>query len=272
MQLFYQRFNIQEYLLFTLLGLTGIVLISNFFGPTNAEVVTNWLGILLSCIVMFLSVVMVSKYGLKGNHGKAWILFMLFSAYWFCAESVDVLYETILGTQPWEYADDFFYITGYQLFFASLVFYLRPFSKQISKKIILGTSAVSIALLLPMAITVFQNNESVNSDFLILLSYTVLDSIILIPALMGVFLFFRGGVNFMVSLLCLGIISQIIADNSILFLAFQGTYYPGHLADSLLLWTYAMFAYGLFNQIRLFDEKSENNVFSSNSKPEIGQS
>ena len=121
MQLFYQRFNIQEYLLFTLLGITSIVLVANFVSPNVAYQTTNWFAIILSSTVMFFSLLMVSKYGLKGNHGKAWILFMLFSAYWFCAESVDVLYNVLLGIEPWEYADDFFYIVGYQLFFAFVI-------------------------------------------------------------------------------------------------------------------------------------------------------
>ncbi len=260
MQLFYQRFNVQEYLLFTLLGLTSFVLLANFIGPSLAENSTNVLSVILSGVVMFLSVFMVSKYGLKGNHGKAWILFMLFSAYWFCAESVNVVYEFVLGTAPWEYADDFFYVTGYQLFFASLLFYLRPFAKQISKKLIFGVSIISISLLIPSTMMVLQNSDSFNGNVLLLLSYPFLDSIILIPALMGVFLFFRGGVNFMISLLCLGIITQVIGDNAILFLTLQNLYYPGHLVDALFLWSYTMFAFGLGNQMRLFDEKPQNDT------------
>ena len=263
MQFFYQRFNVQEYLLFTLLGLTSFVLLANIVGSSLAENSTDVLSIILSGTVMFLSVFMVSKYGLKGNHGKAWILFMMFSAYWFCAESVNVAYEVVLGTEPWQYADDFFYITGYQLFFASLLFYLRPFAKQISKKLIFGVSIISMSLLIPSIMMVLQNTDSFNGNLLLLLSYPILDSLILIPALMGVFLFFRGGVNFMVSLLCLGIISQIIGDNAVLFLTLQNLYYPGHLAESLFLWSYTMFAFGLGNQLRLFDEKPQDNICPS---------
>jgi len=254
LQLFYQRFNVQEYLLFTLLGITSIILLANFIGPEQADAATAWLSIILSSIVMFCSVSMVSKYGLKGNHGKAWILFMLFSAYWFCAETVNMVYDIAIGSEPWEYADDFFYITGYQLFFASLVFYLRPFAKQISKKLLVGISAVSVFLLIP-ALIMILDSDSMNGNLLILISYPILDSIILIPALIGVILFLRGGVNFMVSLLCLGIITQIVGDNSVLFLSIQNLYYPGHLAEVLFLWTYAMFAFGLSNQIGLFREK-----------------
>ena len=261
MQLFYQRFNVQDYLLFTLLGITAFVLIANFAGQEIAENVTNWISIILSSAVMVFSFFMVSKYGVKGNHGKAWILFMLFSAYWFCAETVDVLYDVVLGVEAWEYADDFFYITGYQLFFASLVFYLKPFVKQISKKLVFGVSIISMSLLIPSLMMIINSeSELMNGNLLVLLSYPILDSIILIPALIGVVLFFKGGVNFMISLLCLGIITQIIGDNSVLFLSLQNIYYPGHLAEVLFLWTYAMFAFGISNQIGLFKEEPDNNV------------
>ena len=260
MQLFYQRFNVQDYLLFTLLGITSVVLLANFVGQDFAAHATNWISIILSSVLMFFSVFMVSKYGLKGNHGKAWILFMLFSAYWFCAETVDVLYEVVLGGDVWEYADDFFYITGYQLFFASIVFYLKPFRKLISKKLVMVISVISISLLIPSVIMIMDSETDLTSgNLLILLSYPILDSIILIPALIGVLLFFKGGVNFMISLLCLGIIAQIIGDNSILFLSLQNIYYPGHLAEVLFLWTYAIFAFGISSQIGLFNEKSDNN-------------
>jgi hypothetical protein len=240
------------------LGITALVLLANFIGQDVAENITNWISIILSSTVMFFSFFMVSKYGIKGNHGKAWILFMLFSAYWFCAETVDVLYDVVLGVDAWEYADDFFYITGYQLFFASLVFYLKPFSKQISKKMVMSISIISVSLLIPSMMMIIDSG-SIDKNFLILLSYTILDSIILIPALIGVILFFKGGVNFMISLLCLGIITQIIGDNSVLFLSLQNIYYPGHLAEVLFLWTYAMFAFGLSNQIGLFNEESDDN-------------
>jgi len=261
LQLFYQRFNVQDYLLFTLLGLTSVVLLANFFNQDVANHTTNWIAIILAGIVMVFSLLMVSRYGLKGNHGKAWVLFMLFSAYWFCGESVDVMYNFVLGVDPWEYADDFFYIVGYQLFFASLVFYLKPFSKQISKKLLFSISLISISLLIPSIMLIINSeSDSLNGNIFILFSYPILDSIILIPALIGVILFFRGGVNFMVSLLCLGIISQIIGDNSVLFLSLQNMYYPGHPADVLFLWTYSMFAFGISNQAKLFKEENRGSA------------
>jgi len=114
--------------------------------------------------------------------------------------------------------------------------------------------------------------DLMNKNLLVLFSYPILDSIILIPALIGVILFFKGGVNFMVSLLCLGIIIQIIGDNSILFLSLQNIYYPGHLAEVLFLWTYAIFAFGISNQIGLFNEKPDNNSCPACGKTCFGHS
>ena len=180
MQLFYQRFNIQEYLLFALLGITSIVLLANIAGQDIAEKATDVFSIIISGIVMFCSVFMVSKYGLKGNHGKAWILFMLFSAYWFCAETFDVLYNIVFGIEAWEYADDFFYITGYQLLFASLFFYLRPFKKQISIKILLGAISLAILLLIPSLFMIISNDFGhLKGNLAILIAYPILDSLVL---------------------------------------------------------------------------------------------
>ncbi len=268
MQIFYHRFNVQEYLLFTLLGITSILLLANIVGQETAENSTKFLSSVLSGIVMITSFFMVSKYGTKGNHGKAWILFMLFSAYWFCAETVDIFYNIVLGTNAWEYADDFFYITGYQLFFASLVFYLRPFLKQISKKLVVCISLFSMVLLIPSLIMIIDSEpDLLSKNYLVLFAYPILDSIILIPAIIGVILFFKGGVNFMISLLSLGIITQIIGDNSVLFLSLQNQYYPGHLVEILFLWTYALFGFGISNQIGMFRDNSLDDSCPACGKP-----
>ena len=180
---------------------------------------------------------------------------MLFSAYWFCAETVEIIYPLVLGVEAWEYANDFFYISGYPLFFSFLVFYLRPFASQISKKMVIGISGLSLVLLIPSLMMIVDSEAfSTNENVLLLISYPILDSLVLIPALIGVVLFFKGEVNFMISLLCLGIITQIIGDNSVLYLSLQNIFYPGHLVEVLFLWTYALFAFGISNQIGIFKE------------------
>jgi hypothetical protein len=260
LQIFFNQFRVQEYLLFALLGITALVLLANLIGQQAATDFTGWISAILAGSVMFLSIFMVSKYGIKGNHGKAWILFMLFSTYWFFGEFIGILFDLFLETPVWEYADDFFFITGYQLFFAFLIFYLRPFRKQISRKLVIGVTLASMALLIPSIMMIINSDsDSLNENIAVIMAYPILDTMILIPALIGVILFFKGEVNFMLSLVCLGIVTQIIGDNSMLFASINGMYYPGHPGDILFLWTYVMLAFGLSNQIGIFsnDEVSQ---------------
>ncbi|MDX1596958.1 MAG: hypothetical protein R3327_08490 [Nitrosopumilaceae archaeon] len=268
MELFLEKFRIQEYLLFVLLGIAGSVIISNMFGVSAATEFSSSLSIILSASVLFLSIFMVSNYGIQGNHGKSWILFMIFAAYWFFAEFIGPIHEFALGTTPWEYADDFFYIVGYQLFFASLIFYLKPFKNQISKKLILGVSSIAALLLVPSLFFITNSEvEMINNNIVLAGVYTILDSVILIPALIGVVLFFKGEVNFMFSLISLGIVCQIIGDNSVLYTSLKSMYYSGHPIDILFLWTYTLFSFGLFNQLGLFNSTQE-----SKSCPACGKS
>ena len=83
-------------------------------------------------------------------------------------------------------------------------------------------------------------------------SYPVADSIILIPAFIGVVLFFRGEVNFTWSLICLGIILQAAGDTSFQFATFTNTYYSGHPSDIVFLWSYLAFSFGVYDHIKIF--------------------
>lgn len=76
-------------------------------------------------------------------------------------------------------------------------------------------------------------------DFLnsCLLLYPISDAIMIIPALIGIALFFKGEVNFMWTLVCLGILSVFIADTVFFLAQFDDTYYTGSPTEILFLWT-----------------------------------
>jgi len=261
LQIFLQNFRIQEYLLFSLLGITGAILAVNFISEQAATDFSNWIFLILSGSLMILSITLVSKYGTKGSHGKSWILFTLFSGYWFVAESLWLIFDLVLKTSPWEYADDFFYITGYQLFFAFLIFYIKPIKKAISKKMIFGTCLIAATLLIPSFYFIFNSDPNVvDENLAVVMAYPILDAVILVPALIAVMLFFRGEVNFMMTLICLAVICQIVGDTSMLFVTIDGSYYPGHPTDILFLWAYVMLAFGLSNQIDVFKNNEDDKL------------
>ncbi|MGI0011293.1 MAG: hypothetical protein ACREAE_07825, partial [Nitrosopumilaceae archaeon] len=76
--------------------------------------------------------------------------------------------------------------------------------------------------------------------------------IILIPAIIGVVLFFRGKVNFLWVLMCIAIISETIADTGFLLATIDDSYYQRHPVDILFIWYYIIFSFGVYSHITIF--------------------
>jgi hypothetical protein len=93
------------------------------------------------------------------------------------------------------------------------ILYLKPFRNVIPKKMILISSLVAVAVLIPDLYWTLKNNSGEDQFSIILgASYTIFDSIVLIPAIIGMKLFFGGKVNFLWSLMLIGIIVEVISD------------------------------------------------------------
>jgi len=130
----------------------------------------------------------------------------------------------------------------------------------ITKKSIIYSSVISASLLVSSLFIVYDPAiETMDFEYVLAVTYPIADAIVLIPAIIGVAIFLRGKVNFLWSLLLLGIILNVIADTVYLVSISEDSYYPGHPVDILYLWAYALFAFGIYNHIKLFKiEKSKH--------------
>jgi len=173
------------------------------------------------------------------------------------AETTWTIYELVYHTNPFPSLADVFYISGYPFLFLFSIYYLKPFNKLISRKMILITSLIAVSVLIPSLYMTMDNN-SAESKFTIALgaTYPVADSIILVPALIGIFLFFRGEVNFLWTLLLIGILLEVTADTGFQYFTLNNLYYTGHPTDILFIWSYLIFSFGVYNHIQIF-KKSE---------------
>lgn len=252
------KFQDNKFLLFSLLSIGIIILAVNFTSEHVRVVVTNLAYVPVPGALVVLSIIMAARFCKTGTHGKAWILFAVFAAFWFIAEQLWMIYETVYGLDPWPSIADYFYIGGYPFLFAFSVFYLHPLRKAISKKLIISALSVSVLLLIPTFYIAYGANSETNGyEIALAASYPVLDAIILCPALIGVILFFKGEVNFLWSLVCLGTILNVVSDTGFLVLAIDESYYTGHAIDMLYLWAYVLFSFGVYSHIKLF--KSHKN-------------
>src|SRR4029077_10227653 len=95
-------------------------------------------------------------------------------------------------------------------------------------------------------------------------SYPIADAIVLVPAIIGVILFFGGKVNFLWSLMLVGIVVEVIADTGFQYFSLDNSYYTGHPVDVLFLWSYILFSFGLFDHIKIFKKSHDKkNTFDN---------
>lgn len=226
---------------------------SSFFGKEIVKVITDFTYMPVTGTFVILSTIMSLRFKKTGNHGKAWLLFLGTAASWFIAETIWIVYELVYHIDPYPSVADVFYIAGYPFLFLFSIYYLMPFKKLISRKIIICTSLIAISVMIPNLYMTIDNNSN-ESKFTIALgaTYPIADSIVLVPALIGIFLFFRGEVNFLWTLLLIGILSEVIADTGFQYFTLNNSYYTGHPIDILFIWSYIIFSFGVYNHIQIF--------------------
>lgn len=197
--------------------------------------------------------------GSRGKQGKAWIFFTLAIALWFIAERIWTINE-LTNNDTWPSYADLFWLGGYGFYFMFGVMYLKFFASQITRKNILAISLI----VLPVLIIVFYTTESQTDTFerILSASYPIADSLMLIPSILGIMLFFNGRVKFSLALLFFGMLSFVIADYGFLYFDSINEYYTGHLIDIPYLWAYAIFTGGIIGNLNLWSRIDKNKPFN----------
>ncbi len=248
-----QKIQNQKFILLTLL-VTGVtILVADYFGKKSAMIFTDWIFVPIPGALVVLSILSVKRHGLTGSHGKAWISFAVFAAAWFIAEQVWAVLELFYDQKPFPSTADFFYMLGYPAYFVFAILYLRPVKKAITKKIVIISSLVAIALLVPNLYMAFENNSDENQFATALgASYPFADAIVFVPAFIGVILFFGGKIDFPWFLLLLGIIVEVVADTAFQYYSLDNSMYTGHPVDILFLWSYVLLVFGVYEHLKIF--------------------
>jgi hypothetical protein len=240
--------------------LTGFLLVfATFLGKETAKVVTDVVYIPMTGAMVGLSTLLVLRFKGYGNHGRAWLCFLGVSVSWFIANTIWTVYELVFNVNPFPSTADVFFIAGYPLLLCFLIYYIKPVRKAASRKIIVGAIVVSVGIMIPSIYMAYNFDPKVNLfENVLATSYPIADSVALVPALIGVVLFFRGEVNFTWSFICLAIVLQSAGDSLFQYATFTNTYYTGHPADIIFLWSYILFSFGLYDHIKIFKKGRED--------------
>jgi hypothetical protein len=255
----HRRNNMQKSLLVSVVFIGILIVFATFLGKEVVKVVTDITYIPVSAALVVLSSALVLRFRQAGNHGKAWLFFLGTSISWCIAETTWTVYELVFKVNPFPSLADVFYLGGYPFLFCFLIYYLKPVKKAASRRLKIGAILVSVAITIPSVYMAydFDPKASLLSNILAT-SYPFADAVVLIPALIGVVLFFKGEVNFTWSLICLAIVLEAVGDTGFQFATFTNTYYTGHPVDIVFLWSYILFSFGVYDHIQIFKKTRSN--------------
>lgn len=220
--------------------------------------------IIIPGILVILSILSLSRADKIQDISKKSLFFLAMSfVLWFAAEQTWNLYEHVLSIDPYPSIADFFYISAPILMFISLIMYLQHQKNKIKKIHLIFSITVSTLILIPMLVMTFESNsETEFFEITIAMIYPIVDTLLLIPAIIAILFSFREEKNFFWVMILIGIIIFVIADDLFLFLIIYDGYYDGHPIDILWLSSYIVWTFTIYNLIHR-SKKIENHQYQN---------
>ena len=259
-----QQIRIARVLIISLLFIGLTVMVANFLGKNVATVTTDFLFLPIAGCLFVLAVIILIRFKVKGQLGRAYLFFACFAASWFAAEVVWSISEIFDHLNPFPSLDDFLYLFGYPFLILFSFYYLRPVETAVSKKILAYAALATTTFIVPTFYVMYSYNHNATFNEIIWAGiYPLTDAVLLFPAVIGMMLFFKGNVSLLWSLMFFAILLNITADSGFFYLHVDRSYYSGNPIDIFYLWSYVLFSFGLYSHIKLFKKpkmKSYGNV------------
>lgn len=251
-----QKISSVQKIFFVVISVAVINLIANYFGEDVAVIVGNLMYIPAAGSLLVVSIIVLQRLGSSGKHGSALIALVGFAISWFFAEMTWMLQELYFKIEPFPSTADLFYLVGYPFLLMFVISYLEILKEGITKEILgLAILAAVIVLVSSLYVVFNEEEELSNYEFALLAGYPIADAIVLVPAVLGVVLFFKGKVNFMWTLVFVGVISLYVADTTFLYTQLEDSYYTGHPLEMLFHFMYFLIAFGIYDYMKIFKKE-----------------
>ncbi|MDX1440960.1 MAG: HAMP domain-containing sensor histidine kinase [Nitrosopumilaceae archaeon] len=184
------------------------------------------------------------------------------------AEQIWNLYEHVLEIDPYPSVADLFYVAAPIFMFISLFAFLNSTGKKIPFKHIVLAIGISATILVPSLIfTLEAGTEDSILENAVAVAYPIVDSILLVPAIISFSFLVSSKRNFFWLMIIAGIIVMMVADTIFLFLVLGEGYVDGHPVDILWVSSYTIWTFMMFYAItesRYVREPKEFHEFSKN--------
>ena len=220
--------------------------------------------IILGTLVVFSVILTIKLYKQKHYQSKAFLFFTIGVSCWFIADQIWYLYDYIYNVDPFPSEADIFYIAAYPFFVIFLFISLKSIRKSITKKTWLFSFVLSFTFLIPSLLACFNAVEETEGGLDIIsksiaLSYPILSSFQLAPAVIGIMFLAKKGVSYSWMLLLFGFLIYSVSDTFYLFSTLDGSYYDGHPVDLMYLYSFLLLIFSLHSRLKLANNSNDKN-------------
>ncbi|MBM2820117.1 MAG: histidine kinase [Nitrosarchaeum sp.] len=220
--------------------------------------------IVVGTLVVFSIILTIKLYKQKHFQSKAFLFFAIGASCWFIADQIWVTYDQVFHVDPFPSEADFFYIAAYPFFVIFLLISLKPILASITKKIWLFSFTLAFAFLIPSLIASSNSLEEAEGGLDIVsksiaLSYPILSSFQLIPAIIGIMFLAKKEVSYSWMLLLFGFLIYGVSDTFYLFSQLDDSYYDGHPVDLMYLYSFLLLIFSLHSRLKLVNNSSDKN-------------
>lgn len=232
----------------------GIIIVFSFqkFYPGYIGSFSNIITPIIAGAAFLSALSCLRKYGRnpRKKFDRVWIYFSAAMASWMIAEITWGIYYFFLNVPvPYPSVADFFYLGAYLPMGAALGTYYVTFRAGMTvQKKILSSVIVALAALLvivPVLLTEFAMSRPGTTTLLDVL-YPICDLILIALATFSFVLFFGGTLGQWWTALGVGIILDVLGDETFLYQAATNTYYNGSFSDVFYILAYLMFGLAFY--------------------------
>lgn len=247
----------QKYLVISLLAVVAMWATGYFVSQRAAILSSDFAYIPLTTLLTITAFFQVYQMRKENKSIVAWWAFAVFALSYNIAQHIWSLDELITDQKPFpSFADVAFIISTISLvvFFMLIIKSKKQSISRWMYVIAIPSGCFTIGLATYFFIS--SNTELIFEQILSLV-YPILDSIALVPALIGIMMYLKGKINFDTCLICLSMIPLTIGDILFQITTASDTYYSGSIAD---LFYYIQITLLIFGVYMISNNKTRSSV------------
>ncbi len=234
-------------LLVSLVAISLIWAIPDILGPPIAKISSDLTYITLTVFLTVTAFFQVSQTRKGSTDNLIWIIFSIFAMMYTAAQHLWAVNELIFDQRPFpSFADAAFLIDTICLIIF-FILYIKSLKQNISKKmLVIATLPSSAIVLLSVYLYILSNSTDSIMIQILLFSYPFLDAIALVPALIGIMLWFKNKSNFALFAICSSMIPLITGDVLFQVTTLNETYYTGFIPDLFFYLQIDLLIFGVY--------------------------